>query len=202
MKALVQAAREAPEPRLDGEDLAIVDSEIDRLERTTQGLLDFARPPALDKGLFPLARLIRHAVSLVASTASIHGVTVRCGDLDKGLEVEADYQQLFQVVLNLLLNALDATPRGGEVEIRMDRADGRVKVTVADTGEGLPAQLGAKIFEPFVSTKPTGTGLGLSTCRRIVQAHAGEIDAASRSLGGALVWFSLPLGAPSPLGSS
>ena len=101
------------------------------------------------------------------------------------------------MLLNLLINALDATPRG-----RDDRRPGRRRPgptdrppgperrarlidQVADSGRGLPAELGDRIFEPFVSTKETGLGLGLSICRRIVEAHGGRITAADRPGGGA-----------------
>jgi signal transduction histidine kinase len=124
----------------------------------------------------------------------------------------ADRSQIHQVLLNLLLNALDELPSGGTVQVHMRRAEdprseraadpsdvsnGRsdcVLIQVADTGKGLPTALGDRIFEPFVSSKDTGTGLGLTISRRIIEAHGGQITAASRPEGGAIVTVQLPVG--------
>src|SRR5262249_21102502 len=116
--------------------------------------------------------------------------------------VEADFGQIRQVVLNLLLNALDAVPQGGTVWVRLaapdTEADGWLTLQVADTGPGLPGQLGQQIFEPFVSTKETGLGLGLSICKRIVEAHGGTLGAANRPEGGACFTVRLPITRESP----
>jgi signal transduction histidine kinase len=104
-------------------------------------------------------------------------------------------------LLNLLLNALDAMPNGGVVQVSLealpgaDSPDGAGRwlvLQVADTGPGLPAELGPAIFAPFVSTKPAGAGLGLSICKRIVEAHGGEIAAANRPNRGAAFTVRLP----------
>jgi signal transduction histidine kinase len=107
--------------------------------------------------------------------------------------------QLRQVLLNLLLNALDALPAGGAVSVEIETtgaagngSPGWVTVRVSDTGRGLPSELGSKIFEPFVSTKPTGIGLGLSICKRIVESHGGQIESLSRPEGGAEFTIRLP----------
>jgi signal transduction histidine kinase len=102
--------------------------------------------------------------------------------------------QVRQVVLNLLLNALDAVPQDGTIWLELRQENGKwLTLLVADTGGGLPAGLGAQIFEPFVSTKETGLGLGLSICKRIVEAHEGEIQAANRPEGGALFTVRFPM---------
>ena len=105
--------------------------------------------------------------------------------------------QFRQLLFNLLLNALDAVPGGGTVRVAVgpDGPGGWLTVRVSDTGRGLPADLGPRIFEPFVSNKETGTGLGLSICRQIVEAHGGTIDAADRPGGGAVFTARFPLAA-------
>jgi len=110
----------------------------------------------------------------------------------------ADPNQLRQVLLNLLINALDAQPRGGEVRItagieRANPKDPQLLMTIVDDGQGIPPSVGERIFEPFVSTKESGLGLGLSICRRIVEAHGGTLSAANRPTGGAIFTLRFPI---------
>src|SRR5205085_8752963 len=104
------------------------------------------------------------------------------------------------VLVNLLLNALDAMPRGGalglEVGVTVAR-EGKERtawLSVCDTGPGIAPEMAPQLFTPFASTKPTGTGLGLSLARRIVEEHGGQISAANRTEGGACFNVVLPLG--------
>ena len=117
------------------------------------------------------------------------------------MPIQADTGQIRQVLLNLLLNALDAVPHGGAIWIEVDLSkltphEGQTRtgltLRVCDTGPGLPGELGSKIFEPFVGTKPSGIGLGLSISKRIVESHGGEILAANRPEGGAVFTVWLP----------
>jgi signal transduction histidine kinase len=204
MKLLVQAAGEnSHAPVLHGRDLAVLEDEITRLERLTQTFLDFARPPRPEKRTFPVHSLLEQVVELVSARAEQQGVRIRCELPAEPVVVQADMGQVRQVVLNLLLNALDAVPRGGTVWVRLvppgpgaaAGPDGWLTLQVADTGPGLPPRLGQAIFEPFVSTKETGLGLGLSICKRIVEAHGGEITGANRPEGGACFTVRLPLAA-------
>ena len=95
--------------------------------------------------------------------------------------------------MNLVFNALDAMPGGGILDVRLHREppDG-LRLTVADTGPGIDAAVADRLFTPFVSTKPTGTGLGLSVSRRIVRAHGGSLTASNRDGGGACFTLTLP----------
>ena len=98
-------------------------------------------------------------------------------------------------MLNLMLNSLDAIGRGGELAVRIEPANrGEAVVTVADSGSGIPPAVRERLFEPFVSTKESGTGLGLTICRRIVEDHAGRIEAADKASGGAVFTVRLPTG--------
>ena len=209
MKLLVQAAVEnAPAPALQGRDLAVLEDEITRLERLTQTFLDFARPPRLEKRALALGPVLEQTAGLVAGRAEQQGARIECATPAEPIVIQGDPGQIRQVLLNLLLNALDAVPAGGTVAVEVRRADGRAPIapgqsaagnrpsaliTVADTGHGLPADLGDQIFEPFVSTKETGLGLGLSICKRLVEAHGGTITAAGRPGGGAVFTVRLPL---------
>ena len=103
-----------------------------------------------------------------------------------------DLQQFRQALWNLCLNAVQAMPEGGELRVTMTIVGGRLLVRVSDTGEGIPpADLG-HIFEPFFSTKPDGSGIGLALVHRIVQDHGGEIDVQSRPGLGATFSITLP----------
>jgi two-component system, NtrC family, sensor histidine kinase HydH len=200
MKILVQAAAEASPPALADRDLLVLEEEITRLERSAETFLDFARPPEIERRTFDLRLLIGQMLDLVAPRAGRQGVQVSCNFPEsRAIPIRADLGQVRQVLLNLLLNALDAVPQGGTISVEIETSagvavgsPGWVTVRVCDTGCGLPSELGHKIFEPFVSTKPTGIGLGLSICKRIVESHGGQIEALNRPGGGAEFTVRLP----------
>jgi signal transduction histidine kinase len=202
MKILVQAAGDVGPPALlEGRDLDVLEEEITRLERLVQTFLDFARPPLPEKRAFALQPLLGQVMDLVSARAGQQGVRLQCDLPAEPVVVRADPGQVRQVVLNLVLNALDAVPAGGTVGLQVAApapGDDRLALRVADTGCGLPGDLGEHIFEPFVSTKETGLGLGLSICKRILETHGGGIEAANRPGGGAVFTVRLPLGAAGP----
>jgi signal transduction histidine kinase len=205
MKMLVQTAAEGNHAVLvGGRGLAVLEEEITRLERLTQGFLDFARPPRPEKRTFEARRLLRQIVGLVAARAERQAVRVECELPEEPVPLDADVGQIRQVVLNLLLNALEALPAGGTVRLQLATRGARaargqasrwLRLRVSDTGGGLPAGLGRQVFEPFVSTKETGMGLGLSICKRIVEAHGGKITATNGPQGGAVFTVRLPCAA-------
>jgi two-component system, NtrC family, sensor histidine kinase HydH len=194
IKILVQSAADRrPSPGLDGRDLAVLEQEISRLERSIQMFLDFTRPPRIEKRTFEVREVLEQMVQLLEARAERQGVRIERRFPDEPLLLQADVGQVRQVVLNLLLNALDAVPGGGTIWLELCNEGGNwLALSVADSGCGLPPSLGAQIFEPFVSTKETGLGLGLSICKRIVEAHEGEIQAANRPDGGAVFTVRLP----------
>jgi len=199
MKILVQsAAAQSSAVSLGSRDLAVLEEEIIRLERLTRTFLDFARPPQLDKRPFEVQSLLQDTVALISGRADQQDVRILCELPSAPVLIEADCGQIRQVVLNLLLNALEAMANDGKVVVRLETtrksaaAPRSIILRVIDAGPGLPADLGQEIFTPFVSTKETGIGLGLSICKRIVEAHGGEITAANRPEGGAIFSVRLP----------
>jgi signal transduction histidine kinase len=218
MKMLVQPVGEdgTEMVQLDVKDLTILREEIDRLERTIQTFLDYARPPVLEKKPLVLRQILRQTVDFVAPRASQMGIEIHSDLPEDIVEVEADAGQIRQVLLNLLLNALEASPEGKLVTIRMCAEPTTVSsrgtngasappewmiFQIADRGCGLPVEIGERIFEPFVSTKDGGTGLGLPICKRIVDDHGGDIWAENRDGGGAVFTIRLPVASqhsPSP----
>lgn len=195
MKILVQSAQEEEQGKLAGTDLDVIDDEIVRLEKLVSTFLDFARPANPSKQPINLADILRQTAQLVARQASVRGVQLHSSDLPQELEIEADAAQLRQVFLNLLLNAIDAGRRGGDIWITIENQSrpGMVTIQVADNGQGFPENLKSTLFDPFVSTKPTGIGLGLTICRHLVEAHGGTIMAENQPEGGAVFRLQLPL---------
>jgi signal transduction histidine kinase len=211
MKLLVQTASESGESAcLEGRDLQVLGDAIGRLERSVTTFLDFARPPALEKRSVELRSIVEDTVRLLSARAISQGVHVECSAPQTPILLTADPGQLRQVLLNLLINGLDAMPRGGKLQIVLSEQEqwGEecqdpisngdtncskwILIRVLDTGCGLAANIADRIFDPFVTSKETGTGLGLPICRRIIEAHMGEITAGNRSGSGAEFTVRLP----------
>jgi signal transduction histidine kinase len=156
-----------------------VREEVQHINRIVTDLLEIARPKAPNKRYADLVNTVEHA-SLFARDQAAHRkieLTVHRRSMS---DVEHDPGQIHQVVLNLLLNAIQATDPGGTVSVEFDEDDETVAVTVSDTGKGIPPEILSNIFRPFFTTKGEGTGLGLSLAKRIVEDHAGKIEVSSR----------------------
>jgi signal transduction histidine kinase len=194
VKLLVEAALRAPRRRaLTEADLDVIHGEVVRLEQTVQSFLDFARPPAPERHVCDLRDVVTQACDLVRARARQQGVRLDIHAPAASVTADVDRGQLGTVLVNLLLNALDAMPTGGRLEVGLEAIPGEgVRLRVTDTGPGLPADMAGRLFTPFASTKPTGTGLGLSICRRIVEEHGGRIGAVNRPEGGACFTIDLP----------
>jgi signal transduction histidine kinase len=194
IKMLVEVALRPKDPRpLEREDLEVIRREVTRLEQTVQGFLDFARLPAPHKSAGDVRDDVAAARDLVRVRAQGQAVTVH-GRVPEGpAEACVDHGQLRTVLVNLLLNALDATPGGGRVDVDLEPTPGGgLRLSVTDTGPGIPEHVVGRLFTPFATTKPTGTGLGLSLSRRIAEEHGGTLTAANRPGGGAEFVLTIP----------
>jgi signal transduction histidine kinase len=229
MRVLVEAGRDpSAGSGLDQRDLQVLDEEISRLEKLVESFLDFARPPRLEKATIDARSLVEQTLHLVGGPARQLGVTIDWQPPAEALTVEADPVQMRQVLLNLLLNGMEAAGAGGKIMVELDgrsrvlsessgrRADPSFAssdrhlpvcrgswcslIHVSDSGPGVPEEMKEKIFEPFVSTKETGMGLGLAVSRRIVEAHGGTVTAADNPGGGARFTIWLPVGNGDPTG--
>jgi signal transduction histidine kinase len=198
IKLLVQAAAERPGgPALRPRDFQVLDEEITRLEQIVSGFLDFARPARPNPRPVDVAAAAAQTIEGVRPRAELQNVSL---ELDAGgppVVASVDPNQLRQVLLNLLFNAIDAQPDGGEVRVgvkldRVNPAEPQLVLTVSDRGAGVAPAIADRIFEPFVSTKESGLGLGLSICRRIAEAHGGTLTASNRVGGGAAFVMRLP----------
>jgi PAS domain S-box-containing protein len=196
IKGLVQVnLREADARGLPAEDLRVIEHEVRRMERTLQTFLDFARPPKPDRRRLEPAAVIDRVYALVGGRARKQRVALRLLRPGEPVWLDGDQDQLQQLLLNLVLNALDAMPDGGAVEIDLrPPCDGHVELFVRDTGPGIAPHVLPKVFETFVSSKETGVGLGLPVSRRIAEDHGGSLTAYNLPDGGAC--FALRLPAP------
>ena len=162
-------------------DLETIGEQIERISGIIRSLLDSLRPRDPELRAIPLGEVLDRALPLLRHPARRRQVTLRTHVAGDVPSMAADAGQLQQVLINLVLNAIDATPVGGEVDVIARRAHLRersgVALSVHDTGPGIPAELLPRVFEPFFTTKPAGrgTGLGLAICRDIVKAHGGEL---------------------------
>ena len=167
--------------------LQIIDEESKRCRQIVRDLMEYARPGSVDFSSTSIASAIEKTLQLVENRLYKQKVTAE-KKLDPDLpRIQADSQQLEQVLVNLYLNAIDAMPEGGKliVEATMAQSDGpapMVVITVADTGFGIAETDLAKIFQPFFTAKKRrGMGLGLPICQRIVKNHGGRIEVKSRA---------------------
>lgn len=150
--------------------------EVDRLNRVITELLEFSRPMALKKEETDAAGLVRRALDTIERQAAEKGIAVRA-ELPPGLAaVPIDADRVTQVLLNLFLNALAAMERGGVLSVGLALQEGRtLRITVGDSGAGIRREDLGRVFDPYFTTKASGTGLGLAVVHRIVEAHGGEI---------------------------
>jgi two-component system NtrC family sensor kinase len=178
--------------------LRIIESELARCKSIVDGLLDFSRPKARIKRPAELNQIVEDALFLVKHHEKIRGITLE-RELSDGLPtIMANQEQLIQVFLSIMLNAIDAMEGKGALTVRTGLSVGRtdeVEVSMRDTGMGIPREDIVKIFEPFFTTKlpGRGTGLGLSICYGIVQEHGGSIHVDSQMGYGSMFRVILPV---------
>jgi two-component system sensor histidine kinase HydH len=160
------------------EPVALVQHEIARLSHLVEDFLRFARPADLHRRRFDLVQLIHHVVELQALEARRFGIELRGECPRDPVHVDGDQDKLQQVVLNIVRNAIEALEHtGGLIVIALERLDeGMVSVRIIDDGPGIPEEIRTRVFEPFFSTKPMGTGLGMAICHSLIQQHGGNIE--------------------------
>ena len=176
--------------------LALIQRESERCTVIVRNLLDFARVRPLELTVFNPVRALEEALSLAAHKIQIQGITV-VKKLEGSGVVNADFGQLRQAFMNILLNACDATPTGGTLTLTSHFFSGsrEVDISVADTGPGIPPEILSRIFDPFFTTKEKGTGLGLSVVYGIVEKHGGSMRVESHAGQGTTMTIRLPLDA-------
>jgi len=159
--------------------LSDAQQEILQIKRILSDLLETARPKPPDFRPADLNSTAEHAVSLARQQALSRPIEIRLSKAHELAPVEHDAGQIQQVLLNLLLNALQAIDHAGNVRVRLSSENGFATIAVSDTGRGIPPEHLGNIFRPFFTTKKRGTGLGLSLVSRIVESHGGRIEVTS-----------------------
>lgn len=180
--------------------LGRVEDQLQQVDRTVKDLLSLAKPVGLNTQPVHLSAVIDGALVRLSGTPGAEQVAV-VRDYDPAdPELLADAARLEQAMVNLVGNAIEAMPQGGEVRIVTRRAEGGIAVTVADTGVGIPPKNLDQILKPFFSTKPHGTGLGLPLVARIVEAHGGHLRVESEVGRGTTFHVLLPYAPPAARG--
>lgn len=175
--------------------------EVVRLKGLLTNFLEFARPQppriiASDVGL-----LLESVAKLTSQTATIAKVAVRVESAEVLPPISVDPEQIKQVLLNLVLNAIQATPNGGQISLRADRDGDWVRVEVQDDGIGIPPEDMERVFDPFFTTRSSGTGLGLSIAYQIVSQHGGHIAARANPQRGMTFSVTMPVFETAAVGS-
>lgn len=165
---------ETPRDKRTQKRIGVVEAEVRRLQKILDEFLSFARAPEPKLVPVDLDQRLQAAVDFHGQTLQERGVSVRFYPGGVG-KVPADWDHLQAAVVNLLRNAGESTPSGGQVLVASTREGDDVVVRVTDTGSGIPKEVQPRIFDPYFSTKKTGTGLGLPTVRRVVEEHGGTL---------------------------
>jgi signal transduction histidine kinase len=175
----------------------IIGSEIHRLDRVVQTLVDFMRARELHLVEVDLRRLLEEVALLAAPDAEQHSVTIQRDIPGEPLPIKADLDFIKQALLNVVLNGIQAMPHGGQLTLSARRDDNAAVAEVRDQGAGIPQDVQDKIFELYFTTKKDGNGIGLAQTYQILQWHYGSVEFESTETQGTTFRFRLPLASSS-----
>jgi signal transduction histidine kinase len=194
IKVLIHTFRDrVPAGDAGRKDLDVALGEIDKIRALILRFLQFARPGEPEWSAVRVEDVVQRVTNLVRPQATSRQIHINEQHSSRGARVRADSTQLGQVVLNLMLNAVEAAPEGGSIEVETTALEDQgVRIRVWNSGESLPAGLATRIFEPFFTTKAQGTGLGLAIASAIVEKHGGRISARGLMAGGTELVVDLP----------
>jgi signal transduction histidine kinase len=196
MRLWLENLKEALPPETDEsarQAVNVLDAEIDRLDAVVKRFLDFSRP--MDVRLEPtqLSALLKEVLEVAQPQLEKSKVQVaQLLPIDVP-EIFGDQALLKQAILNLVLNALEAMPDGGQLQLTLSRRGDMAEITVGDTGRGIPVENRQKVFQLFFTTRPGGSGIGLASTFRIVQLHNGAIEFTTEVGRGTTFRIELPL---------
>ena len=184
-----------PDAPQDQKTANIMIAEVDRLNRVVGQLLEFARPVTVSPKSTSLQELVDDSVRLIEQKAKEKQITVKTLNSVKVDKAVIDPDRINQVLLNLYLNAIESMESGGElgVELSADEENHRIEIRVSDTGCGIPGEHLSRIFDPYFTTKSTGTGLGLAVAHNIMEAMGGKIKISSQPGKGTTFCIAIPI---------
>jgi len=190
----IQIMREAMEPDDPHRPIAYeILGQVKRLDATVKDLLQYARPLPPRLRRVNLDTVVTRVLSVLREEPALRRVRIRCSTPSDDHAVRGDEAQLEQLLMNLIINAAHASEDDGSIDVSLTRQSDVMHLIVQDYGEGMTEETRAQAFDAFFTTKAKGTGLGLSICRRIVEAHGGEMELDSELGRGTRVVVSLPL---------
>ena len=173
--------------------MEIISREILRLDRVVKTFLDFTRPVELNLAMVPLQEFVGEIVELARPQADASKIRVNVEQQVEGVEVRVDRDLLKQAVLNVVVNAMQAMPEGGELRFDASASEDTAELRISDTGSGIPPELRDKIFRLYFTTRKEGSGIGLAMAFRFVQLHDGTIDFTSEPGKGTTFAIRLPV---------
>ena len=173
--------------------LGYVIDEVRRINNLITEFLSFAKPNPPVLVPLKVIEVLKRVTEFCEPELSRQNIVLKIEDEAPGAVVAGDQDQLYQVSLNLILNAIDAMADGGRLTVRLFRAGDQLMIAFRDTGPGVPVDLQERVFNPFFTTKPNGTGLGLAKAYTILESHHGRIECSSPPGGGATFMLVLPL---------
>jgi two-component system sensor histidine kinase HydH len=168
-------------------------AETERLNRVISQLIEFARPLELKKEKVQFVELVQHTIKLIAADAQKNKISVKVDAAAEMPAVEVDPDKIKQVLLNIFLNSLAALKEGGKLTIELSRGTDNLTVIISDNGAGIEKMDLPKIYDPYFTSKPAGTGLGLAVVQKIMEAHGGRINVESTARKGTKVFLYFPL---------
>ena len=177
----------------DEETADIMIAETERLNRVISQLIEFARPLELKKEKVQFVELVKHTIKLIAADAQKNKISVEIDATADLPEVEVDPDKIKQVLLNIFLNSLAALKDGGKLTIELVPGADNLTVIISDNGAGIKKLDLLRIYDPYFTSKPAGTGLGLAVVQKIMEAHGGKIDVESEAGQGTKVFLFFPL---------
>ena len=174
------------------EKLDLIVNETERLEKMMNNMLDFSRPLELQLVRKDINEIVQNSLVPVEDVAEQKGVEIECLLSPDLPTINVDPVRLQQVVMNLVLNAIQASPKGEKVIMSTTKKGKDILIAVADSGKGIPPEQKEEIFKPFFTTKKEGTGLGLPIVKKIVEAHGGTVEVLKNPGHGAILRVRLP----------
>jgi two-component system NtrC family sensor kinase len=175
------------------EKLTLVNGQLQRIQNTLRELINFSRPTSTDKSRFALHEVVDEALNIAKYYKDTSRRTIEASIPRDLPPLEGVRDQFVQAILNLVLNAVDATDKNGRIELSAQPTEGTMTIAVRDNGHGIPPENAGKLFQPYFTTKKHGTGLGLFVTRKLLADHGGSVEFEALAGGGAEFKIRVPL---------